>query len=86
MQNVFTFLASLPIRAYRLVVSPLLPAACRFTPTCSQYALEAIEVHGTIIGLYLAVRRVLRCHPFTAISYHPVPPKAGTCARKHSHE
>ncbi len=61
------------IRIYRRYISPLTPPACRFTPTCSQYAMEAIQKHGPIKGLYLAVRRILRCHPWGGSGYDPVP-------------
>lgn len=68
---------SLPIRLYRRLVSPLLPPSCRFTPTCSHYALEALETHGPLKGLILAVRRLLRCHPITWLGgssgFDPVP-------------
>ncbi len=68
-----------PIRAYRLVISPLFPPACRFQPTCSQYAIEAIQTHGPVKGLGLAMRRLLRCHPITWLGgssgYDPVPPR-----------
>ena len=60
------------IRAYQLVVSPLLPPACRFVPTCSEYAIEAIKEYGSIRGGYLASRRLLRCHPFHPGGYDPV--------------
>ncbi|MBS7408588.1 MAG: membrane protein insertion efficiency factor YidD [Alloprevotella sp.] len=62
-----------PIRFYRRFISPLKPACCRFTPTCSQYAIEAIRKHGPIRGLWLAVRRILRCHPWGGSGYDPVP-------------
>jgi uncharacterized protein len=69
---------SLPIRLYRGLISPMLPASCRFQPTCSAYALEALHAHGPIKGLYLAARRVLRCHPITWLGgssgFDPVPP------------
>lgn len=61
------------VRGYQLFISPLLPPACRYTPSCSQYALEALERHGAWRGSYLAVRRLLRCHPFRAGGYDPVP-------------
>lgn len=62
------------IRGYRYFISPLFPPSCRFQPTCSQYALTAIERHGSIKGSYLALRRILRCHPFHPGGYDPVPP------------
>lgn len=65
----------LPIKFYRASISPMLPAACRFTPTCSQYAIEAIETHGAVKGSWLAIRRLGRCHPWGGTGYDPVPPK-----------
>lgn len=61
------------IRLYQLVISPFLPAACRFTPTCSQYAYEAFHRFGTFKGFYLSVRRVVRCQPFCKGGVDPVP-------------
>ncbi|MBE6321561.1 MAG: membrane protein insertion efficiency factor YidD [Paludibacteraceae bacterium] len=69
----FVFLLILPIKFYRHFISPLLPPSCRYTPTCSQYALEAIQKHGPLKGLYLAVRRILRCNPWGGSGYDPVP-------------
>ncbi|MBQ2122059.1 MAG: membrane protein insertion efficiency factor YidD [Bacteroidaceae bacterium] len=69
----FTAILILPIRFYRKCISPLTPPACRYTPTCSQYAIEALQKHGPIKGLYLAVRRILRCHPWGGHGYDPVP-------------
>lgn len=63
----------LPIRFYQRCISPLTPPSCRFTPTCSQYAVEAIQRHGAIRGLYLATKRLLRCHPWGGHGYDPVP-------------
>jgi hypothetical protein len=71
---------ALPIHAYRLVISPLLGPRCRFQPTCSAYALEALERHGAVRGSFLAVRRLLRCHPIRQLGggsgYDPVPDPA----------
>jgi hypothetical protein len=65
------------LRWYKRAVSPLMPPACRYTPTCSEYAMEAIERHGLARGTYLAVRRVLSCHPFARGGYDPVPQERG---------
>lgn len=65
------------IRAYRYFISPLLGTRCRFEPSCSRYAMEAIQVHGTFRGSWLAVRRILRCHPFHPGGFDPVPPLKG---------
>lgn len=69
MRCALTFL----IRSYRLIISPLLGPNCRFYPTCSCYAEEAIHHHGALRGTYLAVRRILRCHPWNPGGYDPVP-------------
>lgn len=63
----------LVIRGYQLWISPLLPSACRYYPTCSGYAVEAIEKYGAVNGSWLAVRRIARCHPFHSGGYDPVP-------------
>ncbi len=64
----------LPIRFYQLAISPYTPASCRHIPTCSNYAIEALKVHGVFYGLYLAFRRIIRCHPWGTHGYDPVPP------------
>jgi putative membrane protein insertion efficiency factor len=61
------------IRGYQVAISPLLPSSCRFAPTCSQYAITAIERHGVLRGGWLAVRRIGRCHPWNPGGYDPVP-------------
>lgn len=66
---------TLLIRCYRYCLSPLLGSNCRFYPSCSEYAREAIELHGACRGSYLALRRILRCHPFHPGGYDPVPQK-----------
>ncbi len=60
------------LRAYKWALSPMLPAACRYIPTCSEYALEAVERHGALLGGLKAAWRVLRCHPFARGGYDPV--------------
>ena len=61
------------IKFYRKYISPLKKPCCRFTPTCSEYALEAFERYGALKGLYLSIKRILRCHPFCEGGYDPVP-------------
>jgi len=63
-----------PIRAYRYLISPMLGPTCRFYPSCSCYAEEALQQHGALHGSYLTVRRLLRCHPWHEGGYDPVPP------------
>ena len=72
-KKIITWLLLLPIYFYRRCISPLLPPACRYTPTCSQYAIEAIKKHGPIKGLWLAIKRISRCHPWGGSGYDPVP-------------
>lgn len=78
------FVLALPIRAYRYAISPLMPPSCRFDPTCSAYALEALQVHGPIKGTFLAMKRILRCHPIRFLGgsegHDPVPSRNGTTA------
>ena len=66
------------IRGYRLLISPLFPPTCRFQPTCSNYAITAIERFGVIKGSIMAVKRILRCHPLHPGGYDPVPEEQGT--------
>ncbi len=68
-------------RGYKRFVSPLLPPACRFVPSCSEYAAEAVERHGVVRGTALAIARLLRCHPFCRGGFDPVPPPRGGAAR-----
>ncbi|MEO1689297.1 MAG: membrane protein insertion efficiency factor YidD [Pseudomonadota bacterium] len=67
-------LLTVPIHAYRLLISPWLGRNCRFAPTCSEYALEALRTHGALRGGWLAARRVTRCHPWGGSGFDPVPP------------
>lgn len=81
MKSVLLFL----VRFYRKNISPARPPCCRFIPTCSTYALEAIEVHGAVKGGLLSVWRILRCHPFhkeKGFIYDPVPPKKTRLSRR----
>ena len=81
MNHLLARAAALPIRLYRRCISPLKPPMCRFSPTCSAYAIEAFEVHGLLRGFLLAAWRLLRCQPFARGGYDPVPP-----ARSHPRE
>ena len=69
----FAFLISLPVRGYRLLFSPWVGFNCRYHPTCSAYALEALENHGAIKGSWLAARRIARCHPWGGSGHDPIP-------------
>lgn len=71
--RLLAWLLLVPIRFYQIAISPLLGPSCRFTPTCSEYARQAIVKHGPFKGLWLAVRRLLRCHPWGGSGYDPVP-------------
>ena len=77
MRQIAVALLSAPIHFYRAVLSPLKPPSCRFTPTCSAYALEAVAAHGALKGLWLTLRRLARCHPITFLGgssgFDPVP-------------
>lgn len=71
--NPLARLLALPVKAYRLIFSPWVGHNCRYHPTCSAYALEALEKHGGITGAWLAARRIARCHPWGSLGYDPVP-------------
>ena len=70
------------LRFYKRNISPLLPPACKYTPTCSEYAMEAVERFGPVKGGYLAAKRLLRCNPFAKGGYDPVPDAVETTIRK----
>ena len=78
MRKLAIALLSAPIRAYRFALSPLLPNSCRFTPSCSVYALEALHSHGPVKGVWLTLKRLSRCHPITWLGgssgFDPGPP------------
>lgn len=74
------------IRIYQIVISPLLGQRCRYYPSCSAYALEAIQVHGALRGTWLGARRLARCHPWSDGGYDPVPRARNTSAQAGSHD
>ena len=68
-------LVAVPVHGYRLFISPFLGQNCRFDPTCSSYALQALERHGAVKGSWLAMKRIVRCHPWGGSGIDPVPPR-----------
>jgi hypothetical protein len=74
------------IRLYQFFISPLFPQACRFSPSCSRYAHDAIRMHGVSIGIYLGLKRILRCHPFNLGGYDPVPQNQSSVVGRRSSE
>jgi len=73
MKRFFIYVLLAPVYFYKYCISPLLPAACRYSPTCSEYAIEALKRHGPLKGLWLAAKRIARCHPWGGSGYDPVP-------------
>ena len=83
MKKLLSFLLVWPIRFYKACISPMLPPSCRYVPTCSQYTIDAIQIHGPLKGMWLATRRILSCHPWGGSGYDPVPPKFPTDIHTH---
>lgn len=73
MKKALSYILLIPIYFYRYSISPMLPRACRYTPTCSEYAIEAIKKYGPFKGFWLGVKRISRCHPWGGHGYDPVP-------------
>jgi len=72
---IFVFLLTIPIKIYQWIISPALPKTCRYHPTCSEYALESLRIHGPVKGLLMGTKRILSCHPWGGHGHDPVPPK-----------
>ena len=73
MKRIFSLLLIIPIKIYQIIISPLLGPSCRFTPTCSQYAVEAIQKYGPVKGSWISIKRIIKCHPWGGSGYDPVP-------------
>lgn len=73
LQKIAQAIVLAPVYFYRWCISPLLPASCRYTPTCSQYMVEAVQKHGIFKGVWLGLKRIARCHPWGGSGYDPVP-------------
>ena len=73
MLKILNFIFIIPIKLYQILLSPLLGQSCRYHPTCSQYAVEAIEKYGPIKGIWLGIKRIARCHPWGGSGHDPVP-------------
>ena len=72
-KKILSTIILMPVYFYRACISPLTPASCRYTPTCSQYMIEAVKKHGPFKGLWLGIKRICRCHPWGGSGYDPVP-------------
>ena len=75
LRNIIIWIFIVPVKLYQWLISPLLPNSCRHVPTCSQYTIEALKIHGVLKGGWLAFKRIIRCHPWGTSGYDPVPPK-----------
>jgi putative membrane protein insertion efficiency factor len=73
LREIISFIFLLPVRIYQYAVSPLIPHACRYTPTCSEYTAQAIKKHGPFKGIRLGIKRISSCHPWGGSGYDPVP-------------
>jgi putative membrane protein insertion efficiency factor len=74
-KQIINFPFILLVKIYQYIISPIFPASCRFTPTCSSYTIEAITIWGPFKGIYLGVKRILKCHPWGKHGHDPVPKK-----------
>ena len=70
-----SFILIIPVKIYQWIISPMLPGSCRYVPTCSEYAIEALRIHGPVKGLLLGTKRIFSCHPWGGHGFDPVPSK-----------
>ena len=82
LKQIIEYLFLIPIYIYRYTISPLKPPSCRYTPTCSEYSIQAIKKHGVIKGIYLGTKRILSCNPWGGSGYDPVPEKFSFTKKK----
>jgi putative membrane protein insertion efficiency factor len=75
LKKILTYPFVLLIRFYQVAISPYTPSSCRFSPTCSHYAIESLQIHGLLKGSWLAVKRIAKCHPWGSSGFDPVPQK-----------
>jgi len=75
MKRILVWPLIIVVKLYQLLISPLFPPHCRYTPTCSQYTVEALKTHGLLYGSWLSIKRILSCNPWGGSGYDPVPPK-----------
>ncbi|MCC8146514.1 MAG: membrane protein insertion efficiency factor YidD [Bacteroidales bacterium] len=73
LRDIVVFIVLIPVWFYRACISPLIPASCRYTPTCSEYTIQAVKKYGPFKGGWLAIKRISRCHPWGGHGYDPVP-------------
>jgi len=81
LRDFFVWLLVIPVKLYQWLISPILPNACRYSPTCSEYAIQALRIHGPFVGLWLGTKRILSCNPWGGMGDDPVPEK-GKCSCK----
>ena len=81
MLKILGYIFILPIWVYQKLISPLFPSACRFDPTCSVYAINAIKIRGPFIGTWLSIKRISKCHPWGSSGYDPVPDQKQCCSK-----
>ncbi len=85
MKTILSYIVLLPVKLYQWIISPLFPATCRHTPTCSVYTVEAVKEWGPLKGIWLGIKRLSKCHPWGTSGYDPVPRKCNQENCNHVH-